>query len=66
MHVVEPARVPLHLIDGHGLISIRQEHDISARVLGLGTVTRDYEPGQPPASTWSSPATWPSSGKTPT
>jgi hypothetical protein len=64
MHVVEPARVALHLIDSHGLISIRQEHDISARV--LSTVTRDHEPRQPPASTWSSPTTWPSSGKTPT
>ena len=35
----------LHLIDNRGLISIPQEHDISARVLGLGTVTRDHEPG---------------------
>ncbi len=44
MHMVEPARVPLHLIDGHGLISIHQEQDISARVLGLGTVTGDQKP----------------------
>ncbi|MGH3281387.1 MAG: restriction endonuclease [Trebonia sp.] len=28
---------PLHLIDGPGLISICQEHDIPARILGLGT-----------------------------
>jgi hypothetical protein len=32
----------LHLIEGHSLISIRQEHDISARV--LSTVTGDHEP----------------------
>lgn len=31
---------PLHLIDGHGLISICQEHDIPARILGLGTRKR--------------------------
>jgi len=31
---------PLHLIDGHGLISICQEHDIAARILGLGTRKR--------------------------
>ena len=31
---------PLHLIDGHGLISICQEHDIPARILGLGTRRR--------------------------
>jgi hypothetical protein len=45
MHVVESAQVPLHLIHGHDPISICQEHDISARVLGLGTVTGDHEPG---------------------
>jgi len=28
---------PLHLIDGHGLISICQEHGIPARILGIGT-----------------------------
>jgi restriction system protein len=28
---------PLNLIDGHGLISICQEHGIPARILGLGT-----------------------------
>jgi hypothetical protein len=28
---------PLHLIDGPSLISICQEHDIPARILGLGT-----------------------------
>ena len=27
---------PLHLIDGTNLLSICQEHDISARILGLG------------------------------
>lgn len=37
MHVVEPARCSLRLIDGHGLISICQEHDIPARILGLGS-----------------------------
>ena len=31
---------PLHLIDGPGLISICQEHDIPARILGLGTRKR--------------------------
>jgi hypothetical protein len=31
---------PLHLIDGPGLISICQEHDIPARILGLGTRRR--------------------------
>jgi hypothetical protein len=44
MYVVESARVLLHLIHGHDLISIRQEHDIPARVPGLGTVTGDHEP----------------------
>jgi len=38
MHVVESARMPPHLIHGHDPISIRQEHAISARVPGLGTV----------------------------
>jgi restriction system protein len=28
---------PMHLIDGHGLISICQEHGIPARILGIGT-----------------------------
>jgi restriction system protein len=31
---------PLHLIDGHGLISICQEHGIPARILGIGTRRR--------------------------
>jgi restriction system protein len=31
---------PLHLIDGHGLISICQEHDIPARILSIGTRKR--------------------------
>jgi restriction system protein len=31
---------PLHLIDGHGLISICQEHGIPARILGIGTRKR--------------------------
>jgi restriction system protein len=31
---------PLHLIDGQGLISICEEHDIPARILGLGTRRR--------------------------
>lgn len=31
---------PLHLIDGHGLISICEEHGIPARILRLGTRTR--------------------------
>jgi hypothetical protein len=38
--------VLLHLIDGHGLISICQEHEIPAR----GTVTGNHEPGN--ALTW--------------
>ncbi|MHB1594571.1 MAG: restriction endonuclease [Streptosporangiaceae bacterium] len=33
---------PLHLIDGHGLISICQEHEIPARILNLGT--RQHRP----------------------
>ena len=28
---------PLHLIDGHGLIAICQEHRSPARILNLGT-----------------------------
>jgi hypothetical protein len=39
--VVEPAWVALHLIDGHGLILIRPEHGISARVLGIVTGAHD-------------------------
>ena len=39
-----------HLIEGHSLISIRQEHDISALV--LSTVTGDHEPDN--ALTWHS------------
>jgi len=31
---------PLHLIDGHGLISICEEYDIPARILGIGTRKR--------------------------
>ena len=31
---------PLHLIDGPGLISICQDNDIPARILGLGTRKR--------------------------
>jgi restriction system protein len=31
---------PLHLIDGPGLISICQEHDIPARILGLAARKR--------------------------
>jgi restriction system protein len=33
---------PLNLIDGHGLISIGQEYDIPARILGLGTRKKRY------------------------
>lgn len=39
---------PLHLIDGPGLISICQEHQIPARILGLGT--RRHRPRSPPTS----------------
>jgi hypothetical protein len=42
--------VPLHLVDIHALTSIRQEHDISVRILGLGTETGDHEPDN--ALTW--------------
>jgi restriction system protein len=28
---------PLHLIDGHGLISICERHGSPARILGIGT-----------------------------
>ena len=42
MHVVGPAPVLLQLIDGHGLISICQEHDIPA----LGTRKRRSRTGQ--------------------
>jgi len=37
MHVVELGRWRLYLIDSRSLIPICREHDISARVLGLGT-----------------------------
>jgi restriction system protein len=35
---------PLHLIDGHGLISICQEHGIPARILSLSLGTRKRRP----------------------
>jgi hypothetical protein len=55
MHVVELGRWRLYLIDSRSLIPICREHDISARVLGLGlgtspstlAVPRVASPGNP-------------------